>query len=52
MHYINRIDFPSIDAYVCAEKYLKRTCLGFDQVTPLMNTQFFMSNLCITRWLT
>ena len=33
-YYINHIDFFSIHANVCAQKSLKRTCAGFDPVTP------------------
>ena len=35
MHYANDIDFFSIHANVCVQKSFKRTCPGFDTVTPL-----------------
>ena len=36
MYYINHIDFYSVHANMCAQKSLKRTCPGFDQIMPLV----------------
>ena len=37
MYYMNHIDFFSVDANVCAQKFLKCTCPSFDLVTPPKN---------------
>ena len=42
MYYINHIDSFSIHSNVCAQKSVKRTCQGFDPVTPLYFFFFFL----------